>query len=140
MGVKRTQAKTLVQTEAAAITMKAQQGCFQELDIEEYEIEETLDSFTCSFCGEMDGKHFTMSEMEHPIKIQRIHVDMKRRLAVPGMERLSPLYPDRQSISSIPECSAMMGISSGCIQHRRRIRQCRMFIIKFMPVEDGIPR
>ena len=99
MGVKRTQAKTLVQTEAAAITMKAQQGCFQELDIEEYEIEETLDSFTCSFCGEMDGKHFTMSEMEHPIKIQRIHVDMKRRLAVPGMERLSPLYPDRQSIS-----------------------------------------
>ena len=64
MGVKRTQAKTLVQTEAAAITMKAQQGCFQELEIEEYEIEETLDSFTCSFCGEMDGKHFTMSETD----------------------------------------------------------------------------
>ena len=57
-----------------------------------------------------------------------------------GMERLSPSYPDRQSIRSIPECSAMMGISSGCIQHRRRIRQCQMFIIKFMPVEDGIPR
>ncbi|MFQ9195254.1 MAG: minor capsid protein [Candidatus Gastranaerophilaceae bacterium] len=73
MGVKRTQAKTLVQTEAAAITMKAQQSCFKELEIEEYEIEETLDSFTCSFCGEMDGKHFTMSEYEVGVTAPPFH-------------------------------------------------------------------
>lgn len=54
----------LVMTESAAISAKARQDCFNALDVEEFEVVETLDGHTCEICGEMDGKHFPMSEYE----------------------------------------------------------------------------
>lgn len=52
----------LVMTEQAALSARAQKECFEELDVEEFEVVETLDFKTCQQCGDMDGKHFPMSE------------------------------------------------------------------------------
>lgn len=73
MGVKSKQAKTLVYTESAAVAMTAQKDCFQELDVEEFEVVETLDSYTCDFCRDMDGKHFPMSQYEIGITAPPFH-------------------------------------------------------------------
>lgn len=62
MQISQAQAARLVQTEAAAFAAKAQQDCYKELDVEEFEVLETLDEFTCPTCGDMDKKHFPMSE------------------------------------------------------------------------------
>lgn len=62
MGVSRSQAGNLIMTETAAISSRAQQSCFQDLGVEEFEIVETLDGSTCEICQEMDGKHFPMSD------------------------------------------------------------------------------
>lgn len=73
MGVKAGQARTLVYTESAALAMAAQKDCFKELGVEEYEIVETLDSVTCGTCGDMDGKHFPMSDYEVGITAPPFH-------------------------------------------------------------------
>ena len=56
-------AKRLVVTEQAYFTTLGQKDCFNELDVEEYEIVATLDSDTSEICQEMDGKHFPTKEM-----------------------------------------------------------------------------
>ncbi len=60
----RQKAGTLVMTETAAIGNRAQHDCFKELGVEEFEVVETLDSHTCELCGQMDGKHYPMSQFE----------------------------------------------------------------------------
>lgn len=60
MNVSRQQAGRLVLTESAAISSRAQQDCFKELGVEEFEVVVTLDHITCDICQEMDGKHFPM--------------------------------------------------------------------------------
>lgn len=62
MEVSRSQAGTLIMTESAAISAKAQQDCFKELGVEEFEVVETLDGHTCKICQGMDGMHFPMSD------------------------------------------------------------------------------
>lgn len=62
MKVGKSQAANLIMTESAAISSRAQQDCFQELGVEEFEVIETLDGSTCEICQEMDGKHFPMSD------------------------------------------------------------------------------
>ena len=62
MKVSRAQAARLVQTEAAAFSAKAQKDCYTELDVEQFQVVETLDEITCATCGDMDGKHFSMDE------------------------------------------------------------------------------
>ena len=62
MDASRKQAGRLVMTESAAISSRAHQDCFRELGVEEFEVVETLDGITCSFCQEMDGKHFPMQD------------------------------------------------------------------------------
>lgn len=62
MNVGKSQAANLIMTESAAISSRAQQDCFQELGVEEFEVIETLDGSTCEICQEMDGKHFPMSD------------------------------------------------------------------------------
>ena len=64
MGVSKAQAGRVVMTESAAFANKARQDCMEELDVEQFEVVETLDSHTCETCGGMDGKHFPMSEFE----------------------------------------------------------------------------
>ena len=62
MQISQAQAARLIQTEAAAFAAKAQQDCYKGLNVEEFEVLETLDEFTCPTCGDMDKKHFPMSE------------------------------------------------------------------------------
>jgi SPP1 gp7 family putative phage head morphogenesis protein len=62
MGVSRSQAGNLVMTESAAIHSMAQQQCYKDLDVEEFEIVATLDTKTSEFCREMDGEHFPMTD------------------------------------------------------------------------------
>lgn len=64
MGVSKAQAGRVVMTESAAFANKARQDCMEELDVEQFEVVETLDSHTCETCGGMDGKHFPMREFE----------------------------------------------------------------------------
>ncbi|MCI8627723.1 MAG: minor capsid protein [Lachnospiraceae bacterium] len=46
----------LVMTEEAYFSSAAQKDCFQDLDVEQYQILATLDSHTSEICQEMDGK------------------------------------------------------------------------------------
>lgn len=61
-GVSKSQAGRLVMTESAALANEARKDCFNDLDVEEYIIVETLDKETCPLCGQLDGKVFKMSE------------------------------------------------------------------------------
>ena len=60
--VSKQNAGRVVMTESAYFSSAAQKDCFNELDVEEYRIIGTLDTKTCSICGDMDGKVFKMSE------------------------------------------------------------------------------
>ena len=73
MKVSRSQAARIVQTEAAAFSAKAQETCFSDLDVEEFEVVETLDSRTCPTCGEMDGKHFPMKDYKIGVTVPPFH-------------------------------------------------------------------
>lgn len=53
-------AERLVYTENAAISEKAKQACYEDLDVEEFEIVATLDSITCTKCGDKDDLHYPM--------------------------------------------------------------------------------
>lgn len=64
LAVSKQQTGRLVMTEQAAFSNAAQNDCFKELGVEEFEIVETLDSHTCEYCGSMDGKHFPMIQFE----------------------------------------------------------------------------
>lgn len=73
MGVSARQARTLVYTESAAIASKAQQDCFNELDLEQYEILATLDSRTSDICREMDKKVFEMKDYQVGVTAPPFH-------------------------------------------------------------------
>lgn len=73
MGTKITSARTLVYTETAAISSSAQKDCFSDLDVEEFEVVETLDRHTCEVCGGMDGKHFPMSDFQIGVTAPPFH-------------------------------------------------------------------
>ena len=60
--VSQGQARRLVMTESAAISASAQENCFKELGVQEFEVIETLDGRTCEICQPMDGKHFPLSD------------------------------------------------------------------------------
>lgn len=49
-------------TESAYFASAAQKDCFNELDVEEYQVIGTLDGHTYSICGNMDSKVFNMSD------------------------------------------------------------------------------
>lgn len=73
MGVSKAQAGRVVMTESAAFANKARQDCMEELDVEQFEVVETLDSHTCETCSGMDGKHFPMSEFEVGVTTPPFH-------------------------------------------------------------------
>lgn len=62
--VSKMRAGTLVMTESAFFAAASQDDCFTELDVERYEVVETLDNLTCSTCGDMDGQVFPLSDSE----------------------------------------------------------------------------
>ena len=73
MGTSRNRAGTLVMTESAAFANKARQECMEDLDVEEFEVVETLDTITCSYCQEMDEKHFPMDQFEIGVTAPPFH-------------------------------------------------------------------
>lgn len=73
MGVSKSQASRLVMTESAAFANKARQDCMKELDVEEFEVVETLDSNTCELCAGMDGKHYAMNLFEVGVTAPPFH-------------------------------------------------------------------
>ncbi len=73
MKVSRSQAARIVQTESAAFSARAQESCFSDLGVEEFQVVETLDSNTCDTCGEMDGKHFQMKDYKIGVTVPPFH-------------------------------------------------------------------
>lgn len=61
-GVIRSRASTLVYTESAYFSSTAQKDCYNELDIERYEIVATLDTRTSETCRDLDGEVFPMKD------------------------------------------------------------------------------
>lgn len=62
MDVSKVQAGRLVMTEQAYFSSVAQKKCFDELDVDKYEIVATLDSHTSEICRSLDGKVFDMKD------------------------------------------------------------------------------
>lgn len=77
LDVSKTAAGRLVMTESAAFASRAQEDCFKELGVEEYEIVATLDSHTSEICQDMDGKAFKMSEREIGLNAPPFHVNCR---------------------------------------------------------------
>lgn len=72
-GVSRYQAGRLVNTETTYFNAVATKECYKDLDVESVEIIETLDSHTCSICGEMDGKVIPISQYEPGVTVPPYH-------------------------------------------------------------------
>ena len=62
--VSRAKAGRLVMTESAFVASAAQKDCFNDLDVERYQIVASFDQDTCELCGELDGKVFKMSDYQ----------------------------------------------------------------------------
>ncbi len=80
-GRARQKAGTLVMTEAAAIGNQAQHDCFKDLDVEQFEVVETLDSHTCETCGDMDGRHYPMTSFEIGVTAPPFHPNCRGCIA-----------------------------------------------------------
>lgn len=74
MKTSKTNAGRLVMTEEAFFSSAAQKDCFEELDVEQFEVVATLDSHTSEICRDMDGKHFPMSQWEVGVTAPPFHV------------------------------------------------------------------
>ena len=85
MNVSKNNAGALVMTEEAFFSSASQRDCFNELDVEQFEIVATLDSVTSELCRDMDGKHFPMSQWEIGVTAPPFHVRC-RTTTVPYFE------------------------------------------------------
>ena len=74
MNTSKVNAGRLVMTEEAYFSSAAQEECFNDLDVEEYEIVATLDSHTSDICRSMDGKVFPMKDYEAGVTAPPFHV------------------------------------------------------------------
>lgn len=74
MNTSKNVAGRLVMTEEAFFSSAAQKDCFNELDVEQFEIVAILDSHTSEICQEMDGKVFPMSQWEVGVTAPPFHV------------------------------------------------------------------
>lgn len=69
----KSKAGRLVMTESAYFSSEAQKDCFKDLDVERFEIIETLDDETCSICATMDGQVFDMKDFESGVTAPPFH-------------------------------------------------------------------
>lgn len=74
MGTSKNNAGRLVMTEQAYFSSAAQKDCFNDLDVEEYEIVATLDSHTSDICRSLDGKVFKLSDYKPGVTAPPFHV------------------------------------------------------------------
>lgn len=71
--VSKNKAARLCYTESAHISALSQRDCYQELQVERFQIVETLDSLTCPTCGSLDGKVLPMSRYEVGVTVPPFH-------------------------------------------------------------------
>lgn len=74
MNTSKQNAGRLIMTEGAYFSSAAQRDCFNELDVEQYEIVATLDSHTSDICRSLDGKHFPMKDFQAGVTAPPFHV------------------------------------------------------------------
>jgi SPP1 gp7 family putative phage head morphogenesis protein len=70
----RMAAGRLVMTESAYFASAAQKDCFNDLDVEKFEIVATLDSHTSEICQQMDGQVFDMKDFKAGVTAPPFHV------------------------------------------------------------------
>ena len=68
------QAGRLIMTEQAFFSSVAQKDCFNDLDVEKYEIVATLDSHTSEICQNLDGKVYDMKDFQAGVTAPPFHV------------------------------------------------------------------
>lgn len=73
MNTSRANASRLIYTESAFIASRADQDCYKDLGVEEFEFLATLDSHTSEICREMDGQHFPISEYKVGVNVPPLH-------------------------------------------------------------------
>lgn len=71
--VSKNKAGRLVMTESAAFSSAAQKDCYNALDVEQYQLIETLDNETCELCSALDGKVYKMSEYQVGVTAPPFH-------------------------------------------------------------------
>lgn len=81
----KAQAGNLVMTESAYFTQLAQKDCFNDLDVEKYEIVATLDNRTSEICQEMDGQVHDMKDYQPGVTAPPFH-NYCRSTTVPYFE------------------------------------------------------
>ena len=81
----KAQAGNLVMTENAYFSQLAQKDCFNDLDVEKYEIVATLDNRTSAICQEQDGKVYDMKDYQPGITAPPFH-NYCRSTTVPYFE------------------------------------------------------
>jgi SPP1 gp7 family putative phage head morphogenesis protein len=74
MNVSKNQAGRLVMTESAYFASAAQKDCFNDLDVEKFEVVATLDSHTSDICQQMDGQVFDMKDFQAGVTAPPFHV------------------------------------------------------------------
>lgn len=74
LNTSKVNAGRLVMTEEAYFSSVATKDCYNELDVEEYEILATLDSHTSDICRSLDGTVYKMSEYEAGVTAPPFHV------------------------------------------------------------------
>lgn len=63
----------LVQTESAYFAEQSKKKCYNDLDVKEFEVVETLDLKTCDTCADMDGTHAPVKDMEPGVNAPPFH-------------------------------------------------------------------
>ncbi|MGG6514246.1 UNVERIFIED_CONTAM: phage head morphogenesis protein, partial [Clostridioides difficile] len=71
--VSKSQAKNLIMTESAFFASASRKDCFNDLNVEKYEIVATLDLKTSNICRELDGKVFDMKDYQVGITAPPFH-------------------------------------------------------------------
>ena len=71
--VAKNKAGRLVMTESAYFASEAQKNCFNELDVEKFEIVATLDSHTSELCQSLDGQIFDMKDYQAGVTAPPFH-------------------------------------------------------------------
>ncbi|PPQ49115.1 phage head morphogenesis protein [Paenibacillus peoriae] len=132
MGVSRSAAARIIQTESAYFAGQSRMDAYKELGVEQYKFTATLDKRTSSICRHMDGEAFAVSEAEVGVNYPPLHAycrsttipyyedNVQERIsrdedgknqAVPGdmtyseweKEYVKPSTPSESTESSVPD-------------------------------------
>lgn len=94
-------AGTLVMTERAYFSQKAQQDCYDELDVEEQQFTATLDLKTSDICRDMDGRIFKSSEIQIGVNAPPMHCNCRSVMSPYMGERYTRMARDVETGKSV---------------------------------------